>query len=157
MTTRKSVIVKDFGKVFEEYPAVGAITPGMLIEYTSAGKVQPHSTSGGNALKMVALEDELQGKTISEAYAAEDQVQCWIPQRGGIALMRIANGQTIAVGDLLQSGGSGYLNKYVADAAESNGDVTVYPEQIVGQALEAVDMSDSSAADPDGLIEVRIY
>jgi hypothetical protein len=146
-----SVILKDYLKIFEEYEAAAAIKPGMLIEYTSAGKVQAHSTAGGNVLTMVALEDELQGNDLDDAYAADDPVQCWLPTRGAQALLIVADGQNIAVGDLLESDGNGYVQKHEADSGG-----TTTPNQIVGQALEAVDMSGSSAADPTGRIKVRI-
>lgn len=68
--------------VVEEYPAVTTVTPGMLVEVTSAEKVQAHSTDGGDVLVTVALADELQGKTISDNYAADAIVGCWTPQKG---------------------------------------------------------------------------
>ena len=148
---KKSIILKDFLKVFEEYEAAGTITPGMLIEYTSAGKVQAHSSAGANVIPMLALEDELQGNDIDDDYSSGDQVQCWIPQRGAQALLMVADGQDISVGDLLESDGNGKVQAHAADSAG-----TLYPKQIVGEALEAVDMSGSSAADPSGRIKVRI-
>jgi hypothetical protein len=148
---KKSIILKDFLKVFEEYEAAGTITPGMLLEYTSAGKVQAHSSVGANVIPMLALEDELQGNGIDDDYSSGGQVQCWIPQRGAQALLIVANGQDITVGDLLESDGNGKVQVHAADSAG-----TLYPKQIVGEALEAVDMSGSSAADPSGRIKVRI-
>jgi hypothetical protein len=148
---KNTVVLKDFLKIFEEYVAAGVITPGMLIEYTSAGTVQAHSTAGGNVLTMLALEDELQGNDLDDDYAVGDPVQCWIPMRGAVAYMMIADGEDVSIGDLLESDGAGKLQVHVAD----NGGKTT-PNQIVAQALEAVGMSGSSAADPTGRIEVRI-
>jgi hypothetical protein len=154
-----SIILKDFLKVFEEYVAAGTITPGMVVEYTSAGKVQAHSSAGQNVIPMIATEDELQGNDIDDDYSADDQVFCWIPQRGAQALLIVNNGEDISKGDLLESAGNGKVQKYTADVeTDSASDVlTVYPKQIIGEALEAVDMSGSSAADPSGRIKVRIY
>lgn len=149
-------ILKRFDVVYE-YDAVAGITPGHLVEFTSAGKVQVHSSAGGNAAKMVALEDELQGKTISDAYVAADKVQVWHLLPGEEFYGLLKNGESVAVGDLLESAGDGTLQKYVADAvASSAATATIYPLQIVGMALEAVDMSGSSGVDPSGRIEVRV-
>lgn len=150
---QNSVIIKNYLNIFEEYEAAAAITPGMLIEYTSAGKVQAHSTAEGNALPMFARENELEGEGLADAYASGDQVQCWIPQRGDHAYAILADGQNVAIGDLLESNGAGYLQKHVSDTEsfESNeaGEITVYPNAIVAQALEAVDISDSSGAESE--------
>lgn len=148
-----TVILKNYASVREEYVAAAAITPGMLIEYTSAGKVQAHSTAGGNALKMIAVEDEFQGKEIGDAYAANDLVQCWIAQRGDQAQMLLKNGEDITKGDLLESAGNGYVQKHTSD----EGSAPILPGQIIGEALESLDLSGSSGADPSNLIAVRIY
>ena len=153
--TTKTIKVKDYLHINEEYKAKTAITPGMVVELTSDDNVQAHSGAGKSALIMIALEDDLQGKGIDDAYAAEDPVQVWIPQRGDIANMLLKDGEDISIGDFLESAGTGYLQKHVADT-ESAGVTTVYTNQIIGQAIEAVDMSGSSAADPTGRIKVRI-
>jgi len=154
MATKRTIKVKKYSDVIEEYDAVAAITPGMLLELTSAGKVQAHSTAGGNAPRMIALEDELQGQGVNDAYAADDKVQCWIPYPGDQVYAILADGENVAIGDLLESNGAGMLQKHVADVEsfESNeaGSITVYPEQIVGVALEAINISDSSGAESSG-------
>ena len=76
---KHTIKIKKYADVIEEYSAVGVITPGMLIEVTSADKVQPHSSSEGVALAMFALEDELQGRGIDVNFAADEKVQCWLP------------------------------------------------------------------------------
>jgi hypothetical protein len=146
---KRTIKLKDYLKVVEEYVAVAAITPGMLIELTSAGKVQAHSTDGG-AVKpvMFATEDEFQGNTISDEYSAADRVECWIPQRGDNAYALVANGEDISIGDSLLSDGNGYLR-----AKDASGDSD---SSIVAIALEDVDMSGSSGEDPSGRIIVRI-
>lgn len=147
---RNSIILKNYLNIFEEKVAIGVITPGMLIEITSVDKVQAHSVSGGNALIMFALEDELQGKTINENYAVADQVQLWIPQRGDQVFAILQDGENVAIGDLVESNGDGTLIKYVADTHSSAEVGTVIPNQIIGQVLEAVDLSDSSGAESSG-------
>jgi len=163
---RRTIKYKNYANIWEQYDAVAAITPGMLLELTSAGKVQAHSSAGGNALPMFATEDALQGRSIDDAYVADDPVQVWVPGRGDIVLGILADGENVAIGDYLESNGDGKLKKHVADvesfeSAEA-GSITVYPNQIVGQAIEAVDISDSSGGESSGdlgydkRIQVRI-
>ena len=148
-----SVKVKNYSDIFEEFVANAAITPGHLIELMSTGLVRVHSTASGNVLPLFALENELEGEDIDDAYAAADQVQVWVPGRGDIVNAILADGQNIAIGDFLESAGDGTLQKYVADSTG-----VYYPAQIVGQAIEAVDLSGSSGTHPvSGLrIQVRI-
>jgi len=140
-----SVILKSYSNIRLEYDAVAAITPGMLVELTSAGKVQAHSTAGGNAQTMFAFEDELQGKGINDAYAADDKVQVWHARPGDEVNAILPDGQNISIGDLLESAGDGMLQAHspASEGAE-------YPEGVVAVALEAVDLSDSSAAESSG-------
>jgi len=147
-----TIKLKKYSDIIEEYEAAAAITPGMLIELTSAGKVQKHSSAGQFAEKMFALENELEGGGIDDAYAAADQVQCWIAGRGDQVYAFLADGENVAIGDILESHGDGYLQK--ADA-ESAGSAT-YPDSVIGIALEAVDMSGSSGEDPSGRIKIRV-
>lgn len=141
-----SVKIKNYINHQEEYEANAAITPGMLIELMSTGKVRAHATEGGNALPMFALENYLEGKSITDAYAAADQVQCWIPVRGDEVYALLEDEQNIAVGDFLESNGAGYLQKSTAVEISSQAADIVYPLQIVAQALEALDLSGLSAA-----------
>lgn len=131
-----------------ELVAGGTITPGMLIEQYSATQVRAHSTAAGNAEKMFAVEDELQGKTIDDNYSATNVVFCWLPMRGDIVNAILAHGQNIAtVGTFLVSNGNGHLKAKTSYA--STGDVDV--EEIVGVAIEAVNATSAAAR-----IKVRI-
>lgn len=142
-----TIKLKKYLDIVNEYVANAAIIPGMLIELMSTNKVRAHATSGGNALPMFALEDELQGNGIDDAYAAADQVQCWVAVRGEEVYAILADGETAAIGSLLESNGAGYLKVHTAetwtskDAQEAN---TVYSNPIVGVALEYKDLSGSS-------------
>ncbi len=149
---RYTVKLKKYADIINEYDAVAGITPGHLLELTSANKVQAHSTEGGNAVAYFALEDELQGKGIDDAYIAADKVQVWVAGRGDEVYALLANGENVSPGDLLESAGDGTLKKHVAGSAG----VVEYPLAIIAQALEAVDMSGSSGVDPSGRICVRI-
>lgn len=153
---KHTIKLKKYSDVINEITAAAAITPGMLLELTSAGKVQAHSSSGQNAAPiMFALEDELRGNSINDAYATSDQVQTWIPYPGDEVYAILVDGQNIAIGDLLESNGDGRLKKHVADqesweSANPSFNIKVYPRQIVAQALEAIDLSDSSGAESSG-------
>lgn len=153
---KRTIILKNYLNVREELVANAAITPGHLIEVMSTGKVRKHASAGQNVLPMFALEDELQGKGIDEAYAAADPVQCWIPQRGDIVYALLKDGENIAIGDFLESAGDGTLQKHVADVDSSNDITTIYPLQIVGQAIEAIDLSGSSGTHPDSGYRIAI-
>jgi len=131
-----TIKIKKYLDIIEEFIAADAIYPGMVVEMDSAGKVKAHATSGGNVVPvMVALEDELQGKGIDDAYAANDKVQVWILNSGEVFYGIIADGQTIAKGDLLESDAGGRLIKHVPDEGSAN---AIYQNAIVGVALDAV-------------------
>ena len=131
-----TIKIKKYSDVIEEMIAAAAIYPGMVVEMDSAGKAKVHATATGNVVPvMVALEDELQGKGIDDAYAANDKVQVWIPNSGDQFYGIIADGQTIAKGDLLESDGYGRLQKHVPDEGSVN---AIYQSSIVGVALDAV-------------------
>jgi len=136
-----------------EFKAGGAITPGHLVEVSStAGDVVVHSTAGGTAIAMFALEDEGQGKTITQAYADNNEVRCGVFGPGDEVYAILADGENASVGSFLESAGDGTLR--VVDADASVGDIGV--QSVVGIALEAVDMSGSSGADPSGRIQTMI-
>lgn len=156
-----SVKLKNFSDVNEEYTATAvALIPGMLLELTSAGLVQAHSTAGGTVLPMFAFEDELQGKGIDQAYAVSDKIQVWIPGRGDQVYAILADDNNVAIGNFLESNGAGLLQKHASDDSSVAPNIT---NQIVGVALEAVDLtgdsSTESSASPLGVnrrIKVRL-
>lgn len=150
--SKNTVKVKKYFDIVEEYPAAAALLPGHLIELTSAEKVQKHANAGQNVFPMFALEDELQGKGITDAFVADDRVQCWIPTRGDIVQAILKDGENVVAGDMLESAGDGTLQKHVAGSAG----VVEYPLAIVGVVVEAVDLSGSSAVDPAAYVLVRI-
>jgi len=150
---KETIKLKKYFDVVEEFTATAvAITPGELLEVTSAGLVQAHSTSGGVVLPMFALEDELQGDGIDDDYAVSVPIQVWVAGRGEIVNAILKDGEDVSIGDFLESAGDGTLQKYSDDSAGAS----EYPNSIVGVAVDAVDMSGSSGADPSGRIQVRI-
>ena len=146
-----TIKVKKYSDVIEQKVASAAITPGMLLIIENTGKVKAHNLADKDAFPIFALEDELQGKGIDDAYAANDPVQCWIPYRGDIVNAILADGETVVIGDALTSDGEGRLKKHVTDVGASAAElVSVYPLQIVGYATEALDLSGSSGEEVSG-------
>jgi len=163
-TTYHTIKLTKYSDAIVEYEAASAITPGDLVELTSAGKVQRHSTASGNAARMFALENELEGEGLNDDYAAGDRVQVWFPNPGDIVYARLADEQSVTIADFLESAGNGCLQAYTPETVAS-ADVqtvnTIYHMQIVGQTLETQDLSgletsESSAVGNSQWIKVRI-
>ena len=104
---RQTVKIKSYTDVNNEYAANAAITPGMLIELMSTGKVRAHATAEGNVINLFALEDNMRGRDILTAFAANEPVQCWSPTPGDEVAAIIADGENIVIGDFLASNGDG--------------------------------------------------
>ena len=149
---KQTIKLKKYVDVINEYGAGAAITPGMLLTLVADGDVDLNSDAGAPCEKMFALEDELQGRTIGTDYDADDPVQCWSTVPGEEVLAWLANGEDVSIGDRLVSNGDGQLKAYTEAASAA----VVVEEFVIGIALEAVDMSGSSGADPTGRIKVRI-
>jgi hypothetical protein len=136
----------------KEYTANAAITPGHLVELMTTGNVRVHANAGATAQRVFALEDDNQGNEIDDAYTADNVCRVGIMRPGDEVFAILANGENAAIGNFLESEGDGTLR--VVDADASAGAIAV--QSIVGVALEAVDMSSSSAADPSGRIRIEI-
>ena len=141
---KNTIKVKKYLDVVEEYTSTAvAITPGTLLMLNSTNLVAACTATTGPVLPMFALEDELQGNGIDDDYAVSSKIQCWIPTRGDEVYALLEDGETIVIGDFMESAGDGKLQKYTS-------------RPIIGVAVEAVDDSGSSGADT-GRIIVRIY
>ena len=147
-----TIKIKKYSDHIEEIVAGGTITPGHLIAEGSGGTVAVHGSAGQNCIAMFALEDELQGNDIDDDYSSGDQVQCWYPYRGDQVYCILADGEDIAIGDLLESAGDGTVQKHVASSAGA----VEYPLAVIGQATHALDMSGSAGEDPSPRLIVRI-
>jgi len=153
-----TIKIKKYSDNVEELVAAAAITPGMLVEVTSGGEVQAHSSWSKNAMPKFALEDELQGKAIDEAYADGDRVQVWTPQRGDQVYGLLKDGEKVVIGDFLASNGDGYLTPFLGGSTDSRESAQDMPLEVVAMAREAVDRSDSSGGDTNttGRIVVEV-
>ena len=146
-----NTIVKKGTGIRKERTANASITPGHLVELMTTGKVRVHATAGGHAQKAFAVENDLIGAGITTAYAAAAQVQYEVMERGAEVYALLANGQNVAIGAPLESAGDGTLRAYTPSSSGIDAS-----NNVIAYALEAVDMSDSSAADPSGRITVEV-
>jgi len=148
----RTILVKTLSEwMRNEAKADAGITPGHLLERTSTG-VKVHATGSGNVVpKLVAVENDLAGDEIGTAYSAADRVQFIAARPGDQLYMLLKDGENASVGSLLKSGGDGTLQVYTVASGEPD-----YVSAIVGIAVEAVDMSSSTGADPSGRILVEI-
>ena len=146
---KNTIKLKKYSDVIEEFVAGAAITPGMLVALNASGAVIPHGEAAGNAIPMFALEDELQGKTIDDAYAAGDPVQVWVAGRGDI--VNAIAGTAITAGDFLVSDGTGKL-KPVGSAVSVNitGTVTGADAELTDLELTLEEAAGGPAGDYTG-------
>ncbi len=143
-----TVILKNYGNVFEEYEAYEAMSPGMLVEPRPGySTIRKHATEGGNAIPMIVCEDVYQGKDITDAYVAGDKVKVWIPQRGDQGYVQLEDEGEVAIGDFVESNGAGYFQKHVSDDLSSQVTGTVLPLQIIAQVLDKLELSSESTTD----------
>lgn len=127
----------------KELPAGGAITPGHLVQMNSAGKWVVHPTAKGYAAPAFAVEADLIGKGIDDAYASNDNVYTFICAKGAeVNALLAANAAAIVIGDYLESAGDGTLRKLTAQSQSGTTPFAVTEGgKPVAQALEAVDNS----------------
>ena len=110
------------------------IYPGYLLEQNSAGAVVKHTVEGGVAEAMFAMEDALQGNTVSTVYTNANVVTAILPAKGSVVNAIIEAAQSIGIGDKLMSRGNGKLVEYRdLDSGSPAND-----EHIVAIAEEAV-------------------
>lgn len=134
--------------------AAGAITPGHILYLTSADKFAVHNVAGGDVTPViVAVEDDLQGRGIDDAYAATGsytRVQAEVLDPGDQFYGFLADGQNAAIGSKLKSNGNGQLSVYTAASGEPD-----YGRAVCAVALEAIDRSSSSGGDTNTTGRIR--
>ena len=145
-STPSTVLLKGSDHVmFVEHVAGGTILPGMLIALGSAGTVAAHGVAGGSAPeRMFAIEDDLQGRGITDSYDATTHklVRAVICPPGTELYALIAANASIVIGDKLESNGNGYLREHVVQspgAGATSPAVGIRVDQVVAIALEAKD------------------
>ena len=116
----------------EEADAASTISPCMLVEETSAGTLQAHSTAGGIAALLFAEVDALQGNTLDDDYSAGDKVQANVELPGNEVQLILAAGENVAIGADLESAGDGTFQALTTGT-------------VLAKAREALDLSGSGA------------
>lgn len=125
------------------------ITPGHFLNRDSSGNLIVHAGDGGNvAPAMVAVEDDLQGKEITDTYAALSRIQFHVCVPGEVVYALLANGESVTPADYLSSKGDGTLDKYVAQSVSESGSatVTITPKNIVARPLSTLNNTSGAAA-----------
>ena len=109
--TSNTVLIQVRHRITHEFLAEGVITPGDLISIDpTAGDVIRNATAADdNPHLMIAIEDALRGRGISDNYADNDLVACYVPLPGDILFMNVADGETPAYGEYLESASAGAL------------------------------------------------
>lgn len=140
-TAPDKVLLKGAPNRFQR-DAAAAITPGQLLQINSTNKVQRHATSRGAHIRWFAVERDYVGDDLDVSYSANQAVEIQSARPGEVINGLLKDGETAVIGSKLVSGGNGDL---IVDPGSSatDGDNT-----IVGIALTALDLSDSSGADP---------
>ena len=127
-----------------------AINPGYLIEETTAGEVQEHSTAAANAQKLFAMTDLPVGGKISDAYAVGQTVRYGAFKTGQEVYALLAAAATaVTQGAALESAGDGTLRVLTTDAATDD----TQRDSVVAYAIEAVD---NSGGGTEARIRVRV-
>lgn len=131
MVTKRQIVQKGHG-YFEEYTVASGVTisPGMGVQFDTDGNLVLGcgDIDGERNLVMVAVEDNLLGKTVSDIYAAGSRCRVYIPQPGDELLVLVPDSEdAIVIGD-----------KYINDVStgkwiETTGTVEMEPFE----ALEA--------------------
>jgi len=112
---KNTISLKTVNEIINEKIAAGTITPGMLIEVTSADTYQAHGTATGPGRAIFALEDAPQsGGEISENYAATDRVRGQTFRSGDQVYALLSASETVAIGGALESNGDGTLQAYTS-------------------------------------------
>lgn len=145
--------VNDAERPIYENKAHEAVTPGELVAYNSDNELIPHGTAGGNAQPIFVVEDPYNGDTANPAidvdYSANETARIVFPQAGDVinAFLKHGVGQTVNIGDPLESDGAGALQKHTAVAVDAGGSGTyyAYTRAIVGYAAEDKDNSGGGA------------
>lgn len=132
---------------FEEADAAGVIRPGQLLRINVDGDVVPHNIVGGQAERLFALEDALQGRPITTDYASGERVSILVASPGDEVYAWLAVGESVVPGDFLGSDGFGHL------VASDESGLTQGIDS-VAVALETLDNSESG--DVNARIRVRV-
>ena len=137
-------ITIDSDVTVRESTASGAITPGQLVEQNALTTYRRHATQDGVGATTFAVEDDLQGKEISEDYSSGSKVFFKNFRRGDKAFAFLADGENASVNSFLSSHGDGNLEVEVSPVGKA----------IIARALEALNLTDSEVTPSRILVEI---
>lgn len=152
MTTPNTILLDGcLGRQYDEalVQTGQSITPGMLIERVS-GKVQPHSSRGGKARRLFAVEEGLIGLPIDTAYAAGEFCRFVEPADGNRVYALLHAGENVTKDDWLISYGDGTLAK-LASAFLAN---TVAASSAVSNTTTETAFSNGTVTIPKNTLKV---
>lgn len=95
----------------DENVAHAAISPGNILELNSDNEVLRYATENGAppSGRLIAIEDALQGKEVTDDYAADDIVMVAVADAGSEWNLLVAAGAVLTIGESLISDGNGCL------------------------------------------------
>lgn len=132
-TTNTIVLSYVNDALYRQGKAEGVITPGDFVNRSNTGTIQRNTAAGLAGPLSVAVADRLQGKVITEDYAADDLVTYVYPARGTYVYAFLpAAASAVAIGDSLELSNDGTLVLRTTGA-------------VVATALDAVDNSGGGA------------
>ncbi len=129
-TNPDTILIKGDAWVTHEAPAAVILTPGEFVVFASDGDFE--LPAAGDLSKLIVIEDDLQGKEISDDYAAAANARAVFMQPGGVVRAIITDGQNITRGQELEVDTNGTL-------------IGIGSNQPIAVAMESVDASDSAA------------
>lgn len=113
--------------IYKEGQASAVLNPGHLVEFGGAKEVRKQSTAKAVCRRAFALENDLLGKGITDAYAVDERVRYGVFHSGQEVYARVAaRAPAIVKGDSLEAKGDGTVQKH------TDGEVIAY-------AVEALD------------------
>ena len=134
---------------YEEYVNTEEMSPGNLVELNSDGEIRLHNVAWGRAELMFVQENALIGSSVDTAITSGEVTPVILPNVGSQVYALLADGESVEIGDLLGSDGSGNLQKFDEDSAGTD-------DFCVAEALEEKDLSADSLSTAQ-LILVRAH
>ena len=137
--TKRVIAIGPDKPIYNERTATEAITPGMLVNSVASGTVEMNDLTGdGNGMVEVAVENDIFGKGLDDAYAANDTVisQLLTPGcefNGLVPSGSLGGANVIVYDDYITS----YAGGLLAKGTRANA---------IAMAREALDNSGGSAA-----------
>jgi hypothetical protein len=156
MAKTRPETIKIYGTpLITEGIASSAIKPGHLVQLGGNHDYQVQGTAKAAVRRSVALENELIGKTIEDAYAEHDRMYVGIFKSGEAAQCRVAaSASAVAKGVFLEAAGDGTLRVVTAASQTTTANYVYTVAGVpVAIALEAVDNSANAASDAYIMVE----